>query len=95
MNGRGNSGTAHPGGSGFATQDWLVAIPLALAVFAVAYVGFVVVPDALVTHLFENLAPRTRDALVLLWVAAFFTFMSWLFVRFQRPVRRTRRAVRS
>jgi hypothetical protein len=95
MSERGNSREGRPGGTRSDARDWLVASVQALIVFALAYAGFVVVPDALVTHLFEGLAPRTRDALVLLWVVVWFVAMSWLFVRIQMPMRRDRRAVRS
>jgi hypothetical protein len=48
-----------------------------------SFMGFVLVPDRLVGYLSLHVVPRTRDALVLLWVIAFFVFMSWMFVRLQ------------
>jgi hypothetical protein len=52
-------------------------------VLILSFVGFVLVPNRLVAYLSLHVVPRTRDALVLLWVIAFFIFMSWLFVRLQ------------
>jgi hypothetical protein len=52
-------------------------------VLILSFSGFVLVPDRLVGYLSLHVVPRTRDALVLLWVIAFFVFMSWLFVRLQ------------
>jgi hypothetical protein len=61
-------------GSGLARSSLLLIL---------SFVGFVLVPDRLVGYLSQHVVPRTRDALVLLWVIAFFVFMSWLFVRLQ------------
>ncbi len=55
-----------------------------IALWVLAFAGFVAFPDWLVTHAFENLRPSGRDALVLAWVVVWFVALSWLFVRLQR-----------
>ncbi len=55
----------------------------AALVLILSFLGFVLIPNRLVAYLSLHVVPRTRDALVLLWVIAFFVFMSWLFVRLQ------------
>lgn len=60
----------------------------AAAVLIAAVVGFVVVPDRLVAYLSLHVAPRTRDAIVLLWSISWFVALSFAFVLLQR----TRRA---
>jgi len=52
-------------------------------VLILSFIGFVLLPDRLVGYLSLHVFPRTRDALVLVWIIAFFVFMSWLFVRLQ------------
>jgi len=61
-------------GSGLARSSLLLIL---------SFIGFVLVPDRLVGYLSLHVVPRTRDALVLLWVIPFFVFMSWVFVRLQ------------
>lgn len=85
---------ASAGRTGTGARDWVVALIAAALLFLIAYAGFVLVPDRMVNHWFEGLVPRTRDALVLLWVVIFFGFMCWLFVRVQRPWGKVGRAVR-
>jgi uncharacterized protein YacL len=67
-----------------AAVGWGGAIVRAAVVLIVSFVGFVYVPNLLVTHVLEQTASRSRDALVLLWVAAFFVFDCRLVVRLQR-----------
>lgn len=78
--GRPNGGSAAPG--------WGRALAWAALVLAVSFVGFLLIPNRLVAYLSLHVAPRARDALVLLWVALFFVFMGWLFVRLQRGMER-------
>ena len=62
---------------------WGTGLARSSLLLILSFVGFVLVPDRLVGYLSLHVVPRTRDALVLLWVIAFFVFMSWLFVRLQ------------
>jgi hypothetical protein len=70
--------------TGPATERWRRASAMAAALLVVGVVGFVVVPDRLLAFLSTRTAPRTRDALVVLYVVVFFIAFSWLFVRVQR-----------
>jgi hypothetical protein len=70
--------------TGSATERWGRSSAIAAAVLVVAVVGFVVVPDRLLAFLSTRTAPRTRDALLVLYVVVFFIAISWLFVRVQR-----------
>jgi hypothetical protein len=71
-----------------ASVGWGPAIVRAAIVSIASVIGFVYIPNLLVTKVFEQAVPRTRDGLVLLWVVAFFVFDCWLFVRLQRGRRR-------
>jgi hypothetical protein len=66
-----------------ATAAWKALILLALS-----FVGFMLIPDRLLSYLSVHVAPRTRDSFVSLWLAVFFVFMTWLFVRLQVTSRR-------
>jgi len=70
--------------TGFATERWRRSSAIAAVLLVVAVVGFVVVPDRLLAFLSTRTGPRTRDALVVLYVVVFFIALSWLFVRVQR-----------
>lgn len=70
--------------TGHATERWRRASTIAAALLVVGVVGFVVVPDRLLAFLSTRTAPRTRDALVVLYVVVFLIAISWLFVRVQR-----------
>ena len=70
--------------TGSATERWGRSSAIAAAVLVVAVVGFVVVPDRLLAFLSTRTAPRTRDALLVLYVVVFFIAILWLFVRVQR-----------
>jgi hypothetical protein len=63
----------------------MVALGVAPSRAALLVVGvwFVVVPGSTLAP-FTRTAPRTRDALVVLYVVVFFIAISWLFVRVQR-----------
>jgi hypothetical protein len=58
---------------------WKAAVVLIAAV-----VGFIVAPDRIVAYLSPRVAPRTRDAIVLLWSIFWFVALSFAFVRLQR-----------
>jgi hypothetical protein len=59
------------------------AVWKALIVLVLSIVGFMLVPDRLLSYLSVHVAPNTRDALVSLWLAVYFVFLTWLFVRLQ------------
>jgi hypothetical protein len=65
------------------TDTWSTAGWKSVLILALAALGFLVIPDRLVTYLALHTAPRTRDLLVLLWVVVFFVFLTWLFIRLQ------------
>ena len=69
--------------TGSATERWGRSSAIGAALLVVAVVGFVVVPDRLLAFLSTRTAPRTRDALVVLYVVVFFIAISWVFVRVQ------------
>lgn len=58
---------------------WKAAVVLIAAV-----VGFMVAPDRLVAYLSLHVAPRTRDAIVLLWSIFWFVALSFAFLLLQR-----------
>lgn len=72
------------GGEGIGAQGWLSAAWKAAAVLIAAVVGFMVVPDRIVAYLSPRVAPRTRDAIVLLWSIVWFVALSFAFVTLQR-----------
>jgi flagellar biogenesis protein FliO len=47
-------------------------------------VGFVLVPDKIVTYLSEHARTSVRDLATLTWVLVWFLAMSWLVTRLQR-----------
>ena len=72
------------GGEGSGAEGWLPAAWKAAVLSIAAIVGFVVVPDRLVAYLSLHVAPRTRDAIVLLWSVFWFVALSLVFVLLQR-----------
>jgi hypothetical protein len=64
-------------------RGWSGAALKALAVIVLCWVGFLFVPDRLLVYLTTRVSPHTRDALVSLWVVAFFVALSWAFVALQ------------
>jgi hypothetical protein len=74
---------AEPGPGVVSGGGWGSGLARSSLLLILSFVGFVLVPDRLVGYLSLHVVPRTRDALVLLWVIAFFVFMCWLFVRLQ------------
>ncbi len=69
--------------TGSPEQGWSGAALKALAMIVLCWVGFLFVPDRLLVYLTTRVSPHTRDALVSLWVAAFFVVLSWAFVALQ------------
>ncbi len=78
------------GPNGVSAEGWGSAIWKAAVIVILSFVGFVLVPNWLTVHLPRRLTPRSRDAIVLAWVAAYFVALSWAFVAAQRRRRRTR-----
>jgi hypothetical protein len=66
-------------------STWAGAVWKSALVLALAALGFLFVPDRLTSFFALRTGPNTRDLLVLLWVAVFFVFLTWLFIRLQRP----------
>jgi hypothetical protein len=64
-------------------RGWADATLRAVAVIGLCWVGFLFVPNQLVGYLTTRVSPHTRDALVSLWVLAFFVALSWGFVALQ------------
>lgn len=78
-------GTSDPVRVGGARNDgWAGALARAAIVLIASFVGFVIVPDRLVSYLATRVVPRTRDGLVVLWVVVFFLALSYGFVALQR-----------
>jgi hypothetical protein len=78
-------------------RDWGLSLIAAAVVLVLAYLGFLIAPNALATshYLSTHLVAKAHDAVVLAWVAAFFVFQSWFFKRVQRWLEGRRGAVRS
>jgi len=72
------------GGEGTGAEGWIPAAWKAAVLLIAAIVGFVVVPDRLVAYLSLHVAPRTRDAILLLWSVFWFVVLSFAFVLLQR-----------
>ena len=66
------------------TGGWRSAALSAIAILAIAFVGFMIVPDRLLTFLSRHVAPRTRDTLVASWWLVFFVAMCVIFTAVQR-----------
>ena len=75
--------------SGGSVQGWGVATVLAIAMLAVAFALFTLVPIWILDHYQTRLTTTGRDLILIAgWVVAF-VLCAWLFVRLQR-VRRSR-----
>jgi len=70
------------------TDEWVPALIKAAIVLALSWIGFLFIPNRLLAFLTTRVTPHARDALVTLWVIAFFIALSWLFVTFQKERRR-------
>lgn len=90
MSARDLSGVDRHDGS-VAAEGWGGALVRGAAALIASFLGFVVVPDRLMSFLSVRVVPRARDGLVLLWVVVFFVFDCWLLIQLQR---RGRRALR-
>jgi hypothetical protein len=75
---RARSGDRHTG------ESWGGALWKAALLLVLAWLGFLYVPNRLLAYLSTRVTPHARDALVTLWVVAFFAALSWLFVALQR-----------
>ena len=75
------------GGSWTSHDSWMSAGLKAGAILLLAWIGFLFVPNRFLAYLATRVTPNVRDGLVTGWVAVFFVFLSWLFVRLQRPRR--------
>jgi hypothetical protein len=56
----------------------------AALILVLSIVGFMIVPDRLLTFLATRVEPTLRDALVLLWNVVFFVVLVKVFVSLQR-----------
>jgi hypothetical protein len=65
-------------------EGWLPAAWKAAVLLIAAFVGFMVVPDRLVAYLSLHVAPRIRDAIILLWSVFSFVALSFVLVLLQR-----------
>lgn len=78
-------GMADPVRVGGARGDgWGGALVRAATVLVASFVGFIWVPNRLVSFLATRVVPNTRDGLVVLWVSGFFVVLSFAFVKLQR-----------
>lgn len=85
---RTSSSAAEPpdrwGGEGTDAEGWLPGAWKAAVLLIAAFVGFMVVPDRLVAYLSLHVAPRIRDAIILLWSVFWFIALSFVLVLLQR-----------
>jgi len=56
---------------------------MAGAILVLAYLGFLFVPNRLVSFLATRVGPNVRDGVVTGWVMVFFLALSWIFVALQ------------
>jgi hypothetical protein len=63
---------------------WGSAVGRAALMLVVSVLGFVIIPNQLLTYLSLRVIPKERDLLVTLWWAAAFVGSCWLFLRLQR-----------
>ena len=56
----------------------------ALAMIAICFLLFVLVPNSLLGYLTTRMTPTGRDLVVTTWWLAAFVVASWIFVRLQR-----------
>jgi Kef-type K+ transport system membrane component KefB len=75
-------------GDSSTTDQWVPDLIKAAIVLALSWIGFLFVPNRLLAFLTTRVTPHARDALVTLWVIAFFIGLSWLFVTLQKVRRR-------
>ena len=64
--------------------SWMDATLRAALILVLSIVGFMIVPDRLLTFLATRVEPTLRDALVLLWNVVFFVVLVKVFVSLQR-----------
>ncbi|MBI3648391.1 MAG: hypothetical protein HY240_06555 [Actinobacteria bacterium] len=76
-------GTQGRGGGGWGSAALRAALMLVVSIL-----GFVFIPNQLLTYLSLRVVPRERDLLVTLWWVVTLVACSWLFVRLQQGRRR-------
>lgn len=74
--------TTRPGADG--GGSWGAAALKALAMIAICFLLFVLVPNSLLGYLTTRMTPTGRDLVVTTWWLAAFVVASWIFVRLQR-----------
>jgi uncharacterized membrane protein len=77
------SDQAHGDGSDVA-EGWRRALLKAAIVLVLSWVGFLLVPDRLLSFLTTRVGPNVRDSLVAGWVAGYFIALSGGFLVLQR-----------
>ncbi len=70
-------------GSGGSAQGWGTAIVRAMAMLAVAFVVFAVVPSWLIDRLATRVTTTGRDLILVGWWVVAFVVSCWVFVRLQ------------
>jgi hypothetical protein len=69
---------------GPAAESWWSAAVRAAVIVVLSVVGFLLVPDRIVTYMSEHARPGVRDLATLAWVLAWFVALSWLVTGLQR-----------
>lgn len=64
--------------------SWGAAAFKALAMIAISFLVFVLVPNSLLGYLTTRMTPTGRDLVVATWWLAAFVVACWIFVRLQR-----------
>ena len=64
--------------------SWGAATLKALAMIAISFLVFVLVPNSLLGYLTTRMTPTGRDLVVATWWLAAFVVACWIFVRLQR-----------
>jgi hypothetical protein len=64
--------------------SWGVASVKAVAMIAISFLVFVLVPNSLLGYLTTRMTPTGRDLVVAAWWLAAFVVACWIFVRMQR-----------
>ncbi len=64
--------------------SWGAAALKALAMIAISFLVFVLVPNSLLAYLTTRMTPTGRDLVVATWWLVAFVVACWIFVRLQR-----------
>lgn len=70
------------------SAGWWRALPRAVIVLLVGFVGLALIPDRLMALLSGRVAPALRDLLLLGWIFIATTATAWTLAIVQRPGRR-------